>query len=298
MKSALFIYNPHTAGGKLKTQMLDIVQAFYEGGYVLTMHPTQKRGDAFKRAYRHSKIHKLLVCCGGDGTLNEVVGGLIQRECPTLLGYIPGGTTNDYASSLNLPKHNMIEAAKRIINPQEIYKCDVGVFDERSFNYVAAFGAFTDVSYTTNQQFKNAVGYLAYVLEGMGRLTHLPTITAKVECDGEQLEGEFLFGMITNTLSLGGMGLRLKEKNQISMNDGLFEMLLIRKPKNLSELSSLPQLWVTKEFIHSPLAEVRQGKNFVIRSTEPVRWTLDGEFGGELSECNVSVLPQAISICI
>ncbi len=296
MKKALFVYNPHTAGGKLKTQLLDIVQIFHEGGYQLTLLPTQKAGDAYKWARRHSKIYQLLVCCGGDGTLNEVVAGLIERKCPTLLGYIPGGTTNDFASSLDLPKNNMLQAAKRIVNAQQIFHCDVGLFDKRSFNYVAAFGAFTDVSYTTNQQFKNAVGYLAYVLEGMGRLTHLPTITATVECDGEKLEGEFLFGMVTNTVSLGGVAFRIEEP--IMMDDGMFELLLIRKPKNLTDLSALPQFLVKQELLPSSLVEIRQGKSFLICSTEPIRWTLDGEDGGEHLEAQLSVLPKAISICI
>ncbi len=296
MRNALFIYNPHTAGGKLKTQLLDIVQTFYEGGFQLTMHPTQRVGDAYKWARKHSKTYELLICCGGDGTLNEVVGGMIKRKHPTLLGYIPGGTTNDFATSLGLPKGDMKDAAKRIVESQNIFDCDVGIFEKRSFNYAAGFGAFTDVAYTTNQQFKNTVGYLAYVLEGMSRLTNLPTITAKVTCDGEQLEGEFLFGMVANTLSLGGMPLRTHGK--VAMDDGLFELILVRKPKNITEMSNLPQLFVKQELYQSPLMEVRQGKCFSVHSTEAVNWTLDGEFGGNFANAQISVLPKAISICV
>ncbi len=296
MNKALFVYNPHTGGNKLKNDFLEIVQIFYDGGYQLTLHPTQKMGDAYRWAHRHSKAYHLLVCCGGDGTLNEVIGGLIQRKSPTLLGYIPGGTTNDFASSLGIPKNNMLEAAKRIVKPNALLHCDIGLFDKRSFNYVAAFGAFTDVSYTTNQHFKNAVGHLAYVFEGLGRLTHLPTITATVECDGEALEGEFLFGMVTNTTSLGGLHFRIEDT--IKFDDGLFELLLVRKPKNLADLGGLPQILVKQEFLPSSLIEIRQGKSFVIRSKDPIRWTLDGESGGEFCESHLSVLPRAISIFV
>ena len=295
MKTALFVYNPHTGGGKLKTRLFDIIQILSAAGYEVTAHPTQAAGDAHKVAATRAQNYDLMVCCGGDGTLNETIGGLVQCKKPPLLGYIPGGTTNDYATSLGLPKNNMLAAAKRIVEPKGIFSSDVGVFGEKTFNYVAAFGAFTDVAYSTNQNVKNSVGYLAYIFEVLGRLTSLPTISATVECDGEKLEGEFAFGMFTNSTSIGGI--TFKKANVIQMNDGIFEMVLVRQPHGLAELRSLSQALVSQN-LSSPSIVVRQGKSFRILSQQPISWTLDGEFGGETTEASLSILHRAVSICI
>ncbi len=294
MKNALFVHNPHTGGNRLKNNFYTILQMLNEAGYEVTLHPTQGPGDARETAATRGCNYDLLICCGGDGTLNETIGGLVHCEEPPLLGYIPGGTTNDYATSLGLPKNNMLAAARRIVEPREIFRPDVGEFGDRTFNYVAAFGAFTDVAYSTNQNVKNTLGYLAYIFEILGRLTSLPSIVASVECDGERLEGEFVFGMITNSSSIGGLAFKNKA---IKLDDGQLEMLLVRQPRGLAEFSSLSGALVRRD-IHSPYIELRQGRHFQITSQQPLSWTLDGEFGGETTTCEIGVLPKAVSICI
>ncbi len=295
MKTALFVFNPHTGGNRLKNSFFDIIKTLSDADYDVTVHQTRAAGDAHTMAAKHSAGYDLLVCCGGDGTLNETIGGLVECKKPPLLGYIPGGTTNDYASSLGLPKNSMLAAAKRIVEPKEIFKADVGRFGEKSFNYVAAFGAFTDIAYSTNQNVKNALGYMAYIFEVLGRLTSLPTIVATVECDGETLEGSFVFGMITNSTSIGGIA--LGRSSAIQMDDGVFEMVLVRQPQTLADFRQLSQALVARD-LTSPHVVVRQGKSFRVISQQPVSWTLDGEFGGETTEADISVLSHAISICI
>ncbi|MDL2254478.1 YegS/Rv2252/BmrU family lipid kinase [Ruminococcaceae bacterium OttesenSCG-928-I18] len=295
MKKALFIFNPYTGGNKIKLHLLDILQVFAEAGYEVTVHPTQGPGDAKKTAADYGIEYDLVICCGGDGTLNETVSGLVQHKKPPVLGYIPGGTTNDYATSLGLPKTSMVAAAKRIVEPNEIFHSDVGVFGDRNFNYVAAFGAFTDVAYSTNQNVKNALGYLAYIFEVLGRLNSLPTIVASVECDGEMLDGEFVFGMISNSTSIGGIG--FNRTDLIHMDDGLFELVLVRQPQKLADFTTLYADLMRKN-IENPHIEVRQGKCFHILSEEPVSWTLDGEDGGSSTDTLITLKHKAISICI
>lgn len=295
MKNALFIFNPHTGGGKLKSNLLGIIGILSEAGYEVTIHPTTSAGDARETTATRGQDYDLLICCGGDGSLNEVVGGLVKCKKPPLLGYIPNGTTNDYAQSLGIPKTDMLEAAKRIVEPNEIFHSDVGIFGDHTFNYVAAFGAFTDVAYSTNQDVKNAVGYLAYIFEVLGRLPSLPTIVATVECDGEQLDGEFVFGMISNSTSIGGIA--FKRNELIQMDDGVFEMVLVRQPRGLAAFRNLSQALVKRDF-NSPGLEVRQAKCFRVLSEEPLSWTLDGEEGGDTTDTLITVKPRAFSICI
>ena len=296
MKKALFVFNPHTGGNKLKNHLLDILLIFSEAGYEVTVHPTTGPGDAAKRAAQcNVEDYDLFICCGGDGTLNEAVSGLIRCENRPVLGYIPGGTTNDFATSLDLPKTSMTAAAKRIVEPREIFHSDVGIFGERNFNYVAAFGAFTDIAYSTNQNVKNTLGYLAYIFEVLGRLNSLSKIVASVECDGELLDGEFVFGMISNSTSIGGIDFR--HAHLINMDDGIFELVLVRQPHRLADFTGL-YADLMRQNLDNPHIELRQGKCFRVISKEPVAWTLDGEDGGESTDTMITIKHKAISICI
>ena len=229
MKKLLFIYNPNAGKGLLKPKLSDILDIFVKAGYEVTVYPTQKYRDGISSSWHNLQgDYDLLVCSGGDGTLDEVVTGMMQREDRIPIGYIPTGTTNDFANSLHIPK-DLLKAADVAVNG-EPFACDVGRFNKDIFVYIAAFGLFTDVSYQTKQEIKNVLGHLAYVLEGTKRLFGIPSYHIKVTHDGEVIEDEFVFGMVTNSKSVGGF------RNMIGKNvvfdDGEFEATLIKFPKN------------------------------------------------------------------
>ena len=202
-KKMLFIYNPKAGKAKIRSNLLDIIDIFTKAGFEVTAYPTQAKGDAVAAVKEQKQgYYDIVVCSGGDGTLDEVVTGMMQCEKRTPIGYVPAGSTNDFANSLHIPK-NMIDAAQVIVEG-ETFNCDVGAFNEDIFVYIAAFGIFTDVSYETRQDLKNLLGHMAYILEGMRRLSAIKAYRMKVESEELSVEGEFLFGMITNSTSVGG----------------------------------------------------------------------------------------------
>ena len=202
MKKMLFIVNPRSGKGQIKNNLLEILDIFNKAGYEPTMHITQSVLDAKETVKAKAADYDVVVCSGGDGTLNETVSGLMEEGIEIPLGYIPAGSTNDFASSLRIPR-NMKKAAQ-LITEGRLFQCDVGTFNERYFNYVAAFGAFTEVSYATPQQMKNVLGHQAYILEAMKKLMSIKPATMILEHDGGRIEGEFLYGMISNSTSVGG----------------------------------------------------------------------------------------------
>ncbi len=296
MKKLQFIFNPNTGGGRLKHRLMDILCRFSQEGYELSVWPTSAQGDARYFAEKYAAGHDMVVCCGGDGTLNEVVNGLITLKNPPLLGYIPGGTTNDFASSLRLPRTNMGSAVSRIINPKKIIQYDVGMFNQTAFTYVAAFGAFTDVPYTTSQETKNSFGYFAYISEALQALPTLQSYAASFVCDDEVLEGEFLLGMVSNSFSIGGFSLKRLHK-KIDLSDGMLEVTLLRRPQNLSDLRTLSTGLLSGSY-NSDILIVRQVKSFSFEGGLPISWTLDGEFGGNLTSANITAKTQALNICV
>lgn len=293
-KKLLFIFNPHTSGGRLSSHLLDIICTLAAGGYEVTAHPTTSQGDARQTAAQAAGTYDLVVCCGGDGTLNETVHGLLNIASPPPLAYIPGGTTNDFASSLGLPRSNMVKAAQLAVTSEMLLHCDIGlVNNQRIFTYVAAFGAFTDVSYSTPQKFKNLVGYMAYILEGIQRLPTLQSMQIHVCTDTEEFEEDILFGMVSNSTSVGGFSFA----QQVAMDDGAFEMLMVRRPQNLSELAGLSAALVTRN-INSPYIIAKHVQSVSIVGQAPIAWTLDGEYGGEHIQTDIAVKPQALAIHI
>lgn len=296
MKKMLFIFNPHTGGGKLKTKIVDMLCIFKKAGYIVTAYPTSAKEDALKTVKKLGEKYDIVVCCGGDGTLNEVTNGLIGLENLPLLGYIPGGTTNDFASSLGIPKNDMIKVAQKIVDCKEPFAFDVGTFNGRVFNYIAAFGAFTDVSYATPQKTKNKLGYFAYILEGAQRLPNLKTQYLRLETDsGEIVEDDFLYGMVSNSTSVGGFS--YPNNITVALDDGLFEMVLLRQPQNFGEYTHLPDA-VFKGQISSPAITALKVKSIKITSPEEILWTLDGEFGGACKEVEIEVKKKALKICL
>ncbi len=292
-KKILFIYNPYSGKGSIKTNLADVIEELTANDNILTIFPTRQKNHAKELTLKHAENFDLVVCSGGDGTLNEVINGLITFTTPPLLGYIPTGTSNDFASNLNLT-NTPAQTAKTIINGKP-FAVDIGTLNEKAFSYFAGFGLFTDVSHQTHQDFKNLLGRTAYILEGIKRLTNIPTHNLTVETDKETIQGEFVFGMITNSATVGGFkGL---ESDNFQLDDGLFELVLVYNPKNPIETQALLQCLLTKtnnpKYIYR--AEVGYAK---IKSDIPIDWTLDGEFGGTYSELTIKNYKQAISIMV
>lgn len=293
MEELLFIYNPQAGQGKARGKLSDIVGAFSANGYLATVYPTQGPGDATELVRAIGRRYDRVVCCGGDGTLHEVVAALMEMEKPPVLGYVPAGTTNDFSRNLDLPR-DMTQAAQ-IAAAGPTMLCDMGRFNGRSFVYVAAFGAFTDVSYDTPQPFKNLFGHLAYVLEGIGRLGSIRSWRMRVEHDNGALEGEFIFGMVSNTRSVGGFkGWPAKE---VKLDDGQFEVILVRAPKNPLELQAILHSVITQSpGGEGPLVGFHT-KGLKLSCDEEVAWTLDGEYGGSHREVQVENVQKALELC-
>lgn len=290
MSKLLFIFNPHSGKSQIKNTLLRIIDLFVKAGYEVTVRPTQSALDAFQTVKKKASKYDVIVCSGGDGTLNEMVSGLMSSGAPTKLGYIPAGTTNDFAASLGIST-NMIEAAKNIIKGVEL-KCDIGSFNDSYFTYISAFGAFTEVAYQTPQQSKNLLGHLAYVLEGIKRLSSIKTYHMIVEHDGEVFEDDFVFGMVSNSMSVGGF--KGIGDLGIVLDDGLFEVALVKMPKNAFDLqltiNDLLKLQVDSNYIY-----IFKSGEIKITSEELISWTLDGEFGGTTNHVLIKNNKQAIT---
>ena len=291
-KKLVFIFNPKAGKGKIKTSLMDIVDIFNKGGYEVIIRATQAPKDAYEQVKKYADKVDLIVCSGGDGTLNETISGMMLLDRIPDLGYIPAGSTNDFASSLKIPK-NMIAAAHLAVEG-EAYPVDIGSFcGDRNFVYIAAFGAFTEVSYLTPQDKKNMLGHQAYMLESVKSLTSIKSYRLRVESEEITLEGEFIFGMVTNTISVGGFK-GLVTQN-VALNDGEFEVLLIRTPRTPLDLSNIVNYMFLKEEPNEYVHKFRT-KALTVIPEEPVDWVLDGEFGGTRMETQIINLQKQIRI--
>ena len=272
----LFIYNPRAGKAQIRSNLLDIIDIFVKAGYEVTAYPTQAAGDAIKAVQERRAGYDIVVCSGGDGTLDEVVSGMMQCDEKVPIGYVPAGSTNDFANSLKIPK-SMIKAADVVVNGRD-FACDIGSLNSHNFIYVAAFGIFTDVSYETNQDVKNVLGHAAYLLEGVKRLPMVRSYALKISYDDQVIEGDFLYGMVTNSFSVGGFrGITGKD---VLLDDGLFEVTMIRKPTNPLDLNNIIMALVDKR-VKSEYIYTFKTPRLTVESEETVPWTVDGEFGGE-----------------
>ena len=283
-KKLYFLFNPTSGKGRIREHLLEIVDIFTKAGYEVTVHPTQAQGDAQRLTEELADEYDLIVCSGGDGTLDEVVTGLIRRDSLTPVGYIPAGSTNDFAQSLQIPS-NMVKAAETVVNGRA-FPCDVGAFNDDTFIYVAAFGLFTDVSYQTNQRLKNIFGHAAYVMEGAKRLYDIPSYYLEVEVNGETIRDEFIYGMVSNSVSVGGVKNLMSQT--VELDDGLFEVMLIRMPQNPLQLNEIMTNLVMPKSCDTPYIFTCKTDHIEIRSEDAVPWTLDGEFGGEHKEVQIN----------
>lgn len=294
MKKILFVLNPKSCKGQIRGKLLDIVDVFSKADYEIVIYATQQQGEAARVVKQRGRNKSLIVCSGGDGTLNEVISGLMGIDAGKrpILGYIPAGSTNDFATSLGISK-NMKKASENVVTGSN-FAIDVGRFGaDRFFVYVAAFGAFTEVSYTTPQETKNLLGHQAYMLEAVKRVTNLKSYRMKFKWDDKELEEDFILGMITNTISIGGFkGLVGMD---VALDDGEFEVLLVRRPRTPKDISSIVSYLLIKEGEDDCVYKFR-ARNIKVTSRESVDWSLDGEFGGSLTEVMIENLQKAVII--
>ena len=272
-KKLLFIVNPRAGRNKPHGPLFDALAVLSAAGYLVRIHQTTAPGDAAETAAREGGQYDLVVAAGGDGTLNEVISGLMRLDAPPPLGYLPQGTTNDFASCLKI-SHDPVEAARAIVLDR-VRELDVGTWNRRRFVYVASFGAFTRSSYAASQAAKNALGHFAYILEGMKDLNTLRPYHIRLTADGEELEGDYLFGAVCNSTSIGGL-MKL-DPERVVLDDGKFEMLLVRSPRTAADLQSLV-LAVLNQQYDSPGLVFRHVSALRLETEETLPWSLDGEF--------------------
>ena len=295
-KKILFVFNPVSGRTQIKSDLMEILEIFSREGYRVECYPTKCSGDA-RRLIRNMQDDYLYVACaGGDGTLDEVVSGMMENaDKPFLpIGYIPSGTTNDFASSLGIPT-DMKEAAQVIASGRTFY-CDLGMFNKDTyFTYVAAFGLFTETSYATPQDLKNQLGHVAYIIQGMADLGKIRTYRFHVESDELSITDNFVFGMITNSKSVGGFP--DITGTEVDMSDGLFEVTLIKMPSNILELNDIVQ-YFSHAADASDLVFQFKTRHIVLESDEYVKWTRDGEYGGSCRKVELTNLHRALKILV
>lgn len=289
----LFIFNLRSGKGKIKENLAEIVDIMVKAGWEVTVYTTQCQGDAVEKARLEAGEYDRIVCSGGDGTLDEVVTGMMKAKSRVPIGYIPAGSTNDFGNSLGIDKD--MRKAAQIAASGRMFPCDIGRFNDDFFVYVAAFGLFTDVSYQTSQDMKNVLGHAAYILEGAKQLWDIPSVRMQVEYDGNVLYDEFIYGMITNSNSVGGFDGLIS--GDVILNDGVFEVTLIKTPKNPMELSEVLAC-LTNIRKESDMLYTFQTSSIKFTSSESVSWTLDGEYGGDHQTVLIEDCPRALEILV
>ena len=272
MKRLLFILNPYAGMRRANKVMPEIIEIFNKAGYDVICRVTTGNGDCTTQVERLAREMDLVVCAGGDGTLNEAITGMLRCGADVPIGYIPAGSTNDFASSLKLST-NILQAARDIVEGEPV-SYDVGRFGDRYFSYVASFGAFTRASYSTPQNIKNALGHTAYLLEGISELSQIKPFHLRFQLEERIIEDDFLFGAISNSTSVGGI-LTLDPK-QVDMGDGMFELLLVRMPQDLIELSECIKAVQSQQYNCSVITFLPTSHVTVTADPE-MNWTLDGE---------------------
>ncbi len=294
MEKVLLIVNPKSGRGMVNKYLLDIVNEFSKHGIYVTTYITQSKSDAYRKAKAEAANFDLICCSGGDGTLDEVVAGISKSGHSARVGYIPAGSTNDFAHSLQLPSD--MKKAARIINEGENFACDIGTLNDWYFVYVAAFGAFTEVSYKTDQDMKNMLGHMAYILEGAKSILDIKPYAMKVVLDDKiELEGEFIFGMITNSESVGGIN--NITGNDVELDDGLFEVVLVRRPETMLDYGPIAAALLNRQS-DEKFVYYMKAKKVHIESQDQVPWTLDGEDGGFHDNVDLIVHEKKLDIMV
>ena len=292
-KRMLLVVNPCSGKAKMKSYLMGVIQIFTDADYDVTVYTTKARNDAtFKIQQINKNEFDIIVVCGGDGTLNEIITGMMNINLKCTLGYIPCGTLNEWSSGLKISR-NILTAAKDIVDGQ-IINIDIGKFGDKYFSYTASFGAFTDASYSAPQSLKNALGQAAYFFQGIKSLAAIKATHLKFSFDNEEVEGDFLFGAVSNSMSVGGI-VKFKE-SVVKLNDGLFEVLLIRKPDNILKLQPLIDGILKKDLSKEGFEFFHTSKVTVTGADIP--WTLDGEYSQGTKETVIENLPNTLQLIV
>ena len=294
MKTLLFIYNPTAGKNLLKQQLASVINRFTQAGWLVTTYPTQGKGDAIRVARELGARFDRVVCSGGDGTLSETVTGLLDLPAPPVLGYVPAGSTNDCAHNLRLPS-GIVNCAM-VAAAGEPLPLDVGRINNKPFIYVAAFGAFTEVAYDTPQELKNTFGQLAYILAGIGQLTNLTPYHLRVEYGGTVIEDDFYYGMVCNTYSVGGIKSPVLPTDRVVLDDGLFEVVLVRKSIKLADLTNVLQSLMRNAPVETAAVVSFQTNRVSIICDKAIPWTVDGEYGGTFAVSQLENQHRALTV--
>lgn len=293
MKRLLFIINPKAGRTAIKNDLFEIIMTFANAGYEVETYPTTGPTDAERKVIADGNKFDLIVCAGGDGTLENTVCGYMKMEEPRVpIGYIPVGTTNDFARSMRISR-KPLEAAGQIVAGEEKF-IDVGQFGEKHFIYIAAFGVFTDISYSTNQSLKKVMGHSAYVVEALKNIMNYKSYHIRATFDEKVVSGEYIYGMVTNSFSVAGF--RVRGAKHVVLDDGKFDCLLIKKPETPMELQQIISCMLTNTIDESELFFECKASRVEIQSEEAISWTLDGEFGGEQKDVVIKNRHQAIGL--
>ncbi len=295
MKKLLFIYNPKSGTGRIKSKLSDVIDLCVKEGYEVTIRPTQAAMDAMEYIVENAGRFDKIICSGGDGTLDEVVKGLLAGNHHVPIGYIPAGSTNDFAASLGIPS-SPLKAAKVAVYGKP-FACDIGRFGEDLFVYVAAFGIMTEVSYETDQKIKNVLGHMAYVGEAIRSFNpmSLKSYHMSILAEDRMIKDDFIYGMVSNSASIGGM--KILPTNEVVLDDGEFEVLLVKYPRSLEEVNMM----VSSLLAQAPDPEYIyyfKASRLEIHSEEDISWTLDGENGGLHKDVEIENLGKAFRICV
>ena len=286
----LLVINPKSGKNQIKPYLCDIIDLYVSNGYTVTVHTTRYAKDARWIVRETSHNYDIVVCAGGDGTLDEVCSGLMDSDSKALLGYIPAGTTNDFAKSLGIAS-KVMSAAQTVITGMP-FACDLGEFNNVPFIYVAAFGVFTQVSYQTPQSMKNMIGHMAYIIEGMKSLATIKPQHAVVTYEDQVIEDDFIFGMVSNSVSVGGF--KALTPDGVALDDGLYEVLLVYPVENPMELQWLGNDLLTRNTESNRFVYFRTA-HISFSAQEEVPWTLDGEFGGATRQAEIINHSRAVT---
>ena len=291
MRKLLFLVNPNAGQRRVNKSLGEIIGIFNEGGYEVTVFMTTGPGDGTRIVRDRAKDYDLVVCAGGDGTLNETITGLMEAGADCPIGYIPCGSTNDFAATLKLSM-DVVQAARDILLGAPV-EYDLGKWGERYFSYIASFGAFTRVSYATPQNLKNALGHLAYVLSGIQELPQIRSIPMVLELDGERVEGKYIFGAVSNSTSVGGVF--TLDPRLVDLRDGKFEVILVRLPRDGGELAACISAIQSGTYDCAAIT-FRSVSRLTVRQDPAVVWTLDGERAEGQEEITIENLHRAIRL--
>jgi YegS/Rv2252/BmrU family lipid kinase len=285
----LFLINPNAGKGEIRSSLMQVLDTFTGAGFDVTVHPSRAPQEITKFVIEHGMEYDRIVCCGGDGTLNEMLSGVMALEAPPSVGFLPEGTVNDFAASLHIPRD--LEAAAKIAAEGREFSCDVGKFNDHYYTYVAAFGAFTAVAYATPQSQKQALGRAAYILEGIRSLSEIRPYKVRFQHDGETFEDDVILGMMLNATSVGGF--KLKDNAEVHLDDGLSEFMLVRQVHNLLEFNEMLGAVLRQDFSSEHFYFFKTDR-IELEFDEDVPWTLDGEYGGTVRHAVIENKHHAI----